>query len=56
MGLPTPEDNEKAYSNSDVCRMADQFRKKKFYLIHGTADDNGNRKQEQLIHSKNYTV
>ena len=39
MGLPTPGDNEIGYVESDVCRMAENFRKK-FYFVNGTADDN----------------
>ena len=40
MGLPTAEDNEIGYEDSDVCRSAENFRNKKFFLVHGTADDN----------------
>lgn len=40
MGLPTQDDNLKAYEDSDLCKKPDGFRGKKFYLIHGTADDN----------------
>lgn len=40
MGLPTAEDNLKAYEDGDVCKYPENFRGKQFYLIHGTADDN----------------
>lgn len=40
MGLPTAGDNQKGYEDSDLTRLAENFRHKKFYLIHGTADDN----------------
>nr|CAH0105676.1 unnamed protein product [Daphnia galeata] len=40
MGLPTVDDNLKAYEDGDVCKYPENFRGKQFYLIHGTADDN----------------
>jgi len=49
MGLPTPEDNEKAYVDSDISRSAENFRNKKFYLIHGTADDNVHYQQSMML-------
>ena len=49
MGLPTADDNEKGYEDSDLCRMAENFRNKKFYLIHGTADDNVHYQQSLLL-------
>ena len=49
MGLPTPDDNEKAYIESDISRMAGNFRNKKFYLVHGTADDNVHYQQSLVL-------
>ena len=49
MGLPTPDDNLAAYESSDVTRMADNFRGKKFFLIHGTADDNVHYQQSMML-------
>ena len=40
MGLPTPEDNQQGYNESDVTRLVEGFRGKQFYLLHGNADDN----------------
>ncbi|XP_049787348.1 venom dipeptidyl peptidase 4-like [Schistocerca cancellata] len=39
MSYPTPDDNEAGYNESDVTRLAARFAKKKFLLVHGTADD-----------------
>ncbi|KAA0186174.1 hypothetical protein HAZT_HAZT006020 [Hyalella azteca] len=49
MGLPTPEDNLKAYEASDVTRLADNFKGKDFLLIHGTADDNVHYQQSMML-------
>ena len=49
MGLPTPEDNEKAYTASDISRYAENFRGKRFYLVHGTADDNVHYQQSLML-------
>lgn len=40
MGLPTPEDNEIGYNNTDLSRMVERFRGRKYFIIHGNADDN----------------
>lgn len=40
MGLPNVTDNYKGYEESDVSKMAENFRDKMLFLIHGTADDN----------------
>jgi hypothetical protein len=40
MGLPSLEDNQRGYNNSDVTRLVENFRGKQFYLLHGNADDN----------------
>ena len=49
MGLPTPQDNEKGYAESDICAKAENFRGKQFYLIHGTADDNVHYQQSLML-------
>ena len=49
MGLPTPDDNQKAYIDSDICLKANNFRGKQFYLIHGTADDNVHYQQSLML-------
>lgn len=40
MGLPTPEDNEEGYNNTDLSRNVEAFRGRKYFIIHGNADDN----------------
>lgn len=49
MGLPTPDDNLKAYEDSDIGKYAANFRGKQFYLIHGTADDNVHYQQSLML-------
>lgn len=49
MGLPTNEDNLKAYEDSDLCKYPERFRGKQFYLIHGTADDNVHYQQSLML-------
>ena len=49
MGLPTPNDNLKAYEASDVTRQVENFRNKEFFLIHGTADDNVHYQQSMML-------
>ena len=49
MGLPTANDNLKAYEDSDICKKADNFRGKQFYLIHGTGDDNVHYQQSLML-------
>ncbi|KAH1024091.1 venom dipeptidyl peptidase 4 isoform X2 [Dendroctonus ponderosae] len=40
MGLPTDDDNLLGYNNTDLTRVAESFRGKLYYIIHGNADDN----------------
>ena len=49
MGLPTPEDNEEGYNNTDVSRVVEGFKNRKFFLIHGNADDNVHYQQSMLL-------
>lgn len=49
MGLPTPDDNEFGYNNTDITRNAESFKNKLFFLIHGNADDNVHYQQSMLL-------
>lgn len=49
MGLPTKEDNLVSYNSSDVTNYVQNFRTKKYYLIHGNADDNVHYQQSMLL-------
>lgn len=49
MGLPTPEDNELGYNNTDLSRLAESFRGRKYFIIHGNADDNVHYQNSMLL-------
>nr|AGX25161.1 dipeptidyl peptidase [Leptinotarsa decemlineata] len=49
MGLPTPEDNELGYNNSDVTRMAKLFEGRNYFIIHGSGDDNVHYQNSMLL-------
>ncbi|XP_066966101.1 dipeptidyl peptidase 4-like isoform X2 [Macrobrachium rosenbergii] len=49
MGLPTPDDNLRAYIASDITKNVTNFKNKEFFLIHGTADDNVHYQQSMML-------
>ncbi|GAB6020597.1 hypothetical protein CHUAL_003276 [Chamberlinius hualienensis] len=51
MGLPQSNDNYHGYDVADVLKLAKNFKDKKFFLIHGTADDNVHLQQSMLLMS-----
>jgi dipeptidyl aminopeptidase/acylaminoacyl peptidase len=47
MGLP--QENFPAYNSSDVTNHIENFRRKKFLLVHGNADDNVHYQQSMVL-------
>lgn len=48
MGLPG-SDNGEGYNESRLSTLADSFRGKNYYLIHGTLDDNVHYQQSMAL-------
>ncbi|XP_060571687.1 dipeptidyl peptidase 4-like isoform X1 [Ruditapes philippinarum] len=40
MGMPSADDNLEGYEATNISKFAEQFRKSKFMIVHGTGDDN----------------
>ncbi|XP_014247731.1 venom dipeptidyl peptidase 4 isoform X2 [Cimex lectularius] len=49
MGLPSADDNLRGYEKASLFNKVDNFRKKKFMLIHGTLDDNVHYQHSMML-------
>ncbi|XP_072401438.1 venom dipeptidyl peptidase 4 isoform X2 [Diabrotica undecimpunctata] len=49
MGLPTPEDNEQGYNNTDLTNAVEAFRGRNYFIIHGTGDDNVHYQNSMIL-------